>query len=47
MVIAQGREAAAAIYRAEGKYPSRGRIFEENMNWIHKKNKWPIGMLFA
>ena len=46
-VVAHSSDAAAAMYRAEGKCPSRGRLFEESFKWIHKKNKWPVPMAFA
>ena len=37
MVITDSPSAAEIIYRNEGKYPSRGKSLEENMQWFHRK----------
>ena len=34
------------IFRSEGQWPSRGK-FEENIKWIHDKNKMPDGLVFS
>ena len=39
-------EGAAKMFRAEGKYPTRGN-FEENMDWIYKNNNFSSSMIFA
>ena len=39
-------EAAAIMFRAEGKYPSRGEI-EDKMTWILEKNNIPNNMVFT
>ena len=37
MVITDSPSAAEIIYRNEGKYPSRGKSLEENMQWFYQK----------
>ena len=39
-------EAAAKMFRAEGKYPSRGAM-EDNLTWILEKNNIPNNMAFS
>ena len=46
MVVVGTPEAAAKMYRAEGKYPSRGSM-ENNMTWILEKNNIPNNMAFT
>ena len=43
-MIVSGPEAAATLFRAEGKYPSRGH-FEENMMWIYRNINKPYPMV--
>ena len=38
---------AERMFRAEGKYPSRGAKFESAVTDIYKMNNWPTPMLFA
>ena len=47
MVFFSKPEAAEAIFRAEGKYPSRLPYMEQTITNIHKENSWPSPMLFA
>ena len=39
-------EAAAKMFRAEGKYPSRGET-EDKMTWIMEKINIPNNMAFS
>ena len=39
-------EAATKMFRAEGKYPSRGEM-EDKMTWIIEKNNFPNNMAFT
>ena len=45
-VVVGTAEAAAKMYRAEGKYPSRGEM-EDKMTWILEKNNIPNNMAFT
>ena len=46
-IVAVGTpEAAAKMFRAEGKYPSRGAA-EDKMTWILEKNNIPNNMGFT
>ena len=47
MVFFSKPEAAEAMFRAEGKYPSRLPYLEQTGTDIHKINSWPTPMLFA
>lgn len=47
MVFATGPEAAEAMFRAEGKYPSRNSLLEHIVSDMHKANDWPSPMIFA
>ena len=44
-VVISDPDAAAAMLRAEGKYPSR--MIEENVMWIYRKNNLPYSMFFS
>ena len=46
MVVTSSPEAAEFVFRAEGKYPSRGS-FEDNMMWVYDKLKLPPTMFFS
>ena len=45
-VFTSSPEAAEELFRAEGKYPSRGQS-EENVEWLHRKLKYSSPMFFA
>ena len=45
-VIVASPEAFETVFRAEGKYPSRG-YFEDNMMWLYKKLGAPPPMFFS
>ena len=47
MVFFSKPEAAEAMFRAEGKYPSRVPFMEQTITDIHKMNNWPSPMIFA
>ena len=47
VVLVNAPEGAEAMFRAEGKYPSRGEYFEQTVTDIHKMNDWPSPMIFA
>ncbi len=47
LVFATGPEAAEAMFRAEGKYPSRNSLLENIVTDMHSNNNWPSPMLFA
>ena len=40
-------EAVEAMFRAEGKYPSRTPFMERTVSDIHKMNNWPSPLIFA
>ena len=46
MVVTSSPQAAEFVFRAEGKYPSRGG-FEDNMLWLYDKLKLPPTMFFS
>ncbi len=47
IVFATGPESVEAMFRAEGKYPSRNSLLENIVPEMHIKNNWPSPMLFA
>ena len=46
MVVASSPEDAEKIFRAEGKYPSRGS-FENNVMWIYDSINSPPAMFLT
>ena len=46
LVMVASPEAFETVFRAEGKYPSRG-YFEDNMMWLFKKLETPPPMFFS
>ena len=46
MVFVASPEAVETVFRAEGKYPSRGP-FEDNMMWLFNKLEIPPPMFFS
>ena len=44
-VVVADPESAAAMFRAEGEYPSRGAW--KRVSWIYKKNNLPTPMFLA
>ena len=47
VVIVNSPEGTEAMFRAEGKYPSRAVFVEKTVSDIHKMNSWPSPMIFA
>ena len=47
VVLVNTPEGAEAMFKAEGKYPSRSEFFEKTVTDIHKMNDWPSPMIFA
>ena len=47
VVLVSDPKGAEAMFRAEGKYPSRGEFFEQTITDIHKMNNWPSPLIFA
>ncbi len=47
MVFVNGTEAVETMFRTEGKYPSRGAVFEQTVTNIYKHSNWPSGLIFA
>lgn len=46
MVVVGGPDAAAKVFRAEGKYPSRNYV-QSDTNWLYAKADYPPAMIFA
>lgn len=47
MVVTSSPEASEMVFRSEGKYPTRGSLFEDNLSWLYKKIKLPAPMFFS